>query len=486
MEAKGSGLSEAQLKQVAEVCKASSYRRQAAFRFANRVRELPVRTFQIVETSVNTATRLGQQSLLLLSILLVLFIIHQIFLWVDRDPEMAFDQGALLFEIAEIAWDTLGVFYNAQVDIINAGILPVWNAVSFYVVEPTTVLALEIFSLAFAHQHWQGLFSEADFPYNGLDCTASFKSAEWCGRAAAYASRLESAEKAEGYADASGTYAATSRRMLSNLSPLRRNATGIDGFHDLDDTYVFGIATARRLAELGVESNDNFVAPAFDTSAFTDAILDLEMLIITLGSSVTDVAFATGGEILTQVFSLLVDSFFFVLRSLMMILKMLVSKIYAAPTSPKHASNPLGSHFLKCARVAESGMLTTVIGLGVDFAIIVSFTQTQTRAHSPAPLSGCCTVLHRDCPPRPLCRHRPALVRHRLSDALGLERSAPVRRGALLPRAQHCHRHARLHAPARCAAPLHGHHGGDAQLAHGQALLWQTRAGHLFRQEPHP
>ena len=342
MAAEGAGLSKPQLEKVAEVAKASSYRSQAATRFANRVRELPVRTFQIVETSVNTATRLGQQSLQILSILLVLFIIHQIFLWVDRDPEQAFDQGALLFEIAEIAWDTSSIFYNAGVDVVNAGVLPVWNAAAFYVVEPTIVLALEVFSLAFTHQHWQGLFSEADFPYNGLDCTKNFKSSEWCGRAAAYAARLESAEKAEGYADASGTYAAASRRMLTNLSPLRRNAT-VDGFGDLGDTYVFGIATARRLAELGVESNDNFVAPAFDTSAFNDAILDLGMLIITLGSTFVDVAFAVAGEILTQVFSVLVDSFFFLLRSLMMVLKMLV----------------------------KSGMLTTVIGIGVDFAIIV-------------------------------------------------------------------------------------------------------------------
>lgn len=332
MAAEGAGLSKTQLEKVAEVAKASSYRSQAATRFANRVRELPVRTFQIVETSVNTATRLGQQSLQILSILLVLFIIHQIFLWVDRDPEQAFDQGALLFEIAEIAWDTSSIFYNAGVDVVNAGVLPVWNAAAFYVVEPTIVLALEVFSLAFTHQHWQGLFSEADFPYNGLDCTKNFKSSEWCGRAAAYAARLESAEKAEGYADASGTYAAASRRMLTNLSPLRRNAT-VDGFGDLGDTYVFGIATARRLAELGVESNDNFVAPAFDTSAFNEAILDLGMLIITLGSTFVDVAFAVAGEVLTQVFSVLVDSFFFLLRSLMMVLKMLVSTRYAALTT---------------------------------------------------------------------------------------------------------------------------------------------------------
>ena len=294
---------------------------------------MPVETVKIVETAVNTATRLGTQFSQWLAILLVLFLLHQIFLWVDRDPEKAFDQGAVLFEIAEVSWDTTSIFYNSAVDVVNAGVLPVWNAASYYVVEPTVVLLLEIFSLAFTRQHWQGLFSEADFPYNGLDCTASFKSSEWCGRAAAYAARLESAEKAAGYSDVSGTYAAASRRMLANLSPLRRNAT-IDGFRDTDDVYVFGIATARRLAELGAESNDNLVAPAFDTSAFEDAILDLGMLIITLGSSFTDVFYASGFEILTQMFALIVDCFFFLIRSLMTVLKMLVSERCATQTVP--------------------------------------------------------------------------------------------------------------------------------------------------------
>jgi len=329
---------------VQEVSKAGSYRSQAAGRFARRVSAVPTESVKLVQTAVNTATKLANQFSQLLAILLVLFLLHQIFLWLDRDPEKAFDQGALLFEIAEISWDTTSIFYNAAVDVVNAGVLPVWNAAAFYVVEPTIVLALEVFSLAFTHQHWQGLFSEEDFPYNGLDCTANFKSSEWCGRAAAYAARLESAEKAEGYSDASGTYAAASRRMLSNLAPLRRNAT-FDGFRDTDDTYVFGIATARRLAELGAESNDNFVAPAFDTSAFNDAILDLGMLIITLGSTFVDVAFAVAGEILTQVFSVLVDSFFFLLRSVMMVLKMLVSTPFATPTT---RAQPLGSHL--CAR----------------------------------------------------------------------------------------------------------------------------------------
>ena len=222
--AEGDGLSEQELKDVQAVSKAASYRAAAAARFSRRLGRVPTESVKLVENAIKTSTRLMNQFSQLLAILLVLFLLHQIFLWLDRDPEKAFDQGALLFEIAEISWDTTSIFYNAAVDVVNAGVLPVWNAAAFYVAEPTIALSLEVLSLAFTRQHWQGLFSEADFPYNGLDCTANFKSAEWCGRAAAYAARLESAEKTEGYADASGTYAAASRRTTA-CTPRRRRPT---------------------------------------------------------------------------------------------------------------------------------------------------------------------------------------------------------------------------------------------------------------------
>jgi len=331
------GLSKAQRDDVEALVADAQRRSRAADRLATRVGQIPVRTLEVVRASVDTATKLGQSSLTLLSVLLVLFIVHQVFLWVDRDPEKAFDNGALLFEAAELTWDTTSIFYNAAVDVVNAGVLPLWNAAAFYVAEPAIVLVLEIFSLAFTRQHWQGLFSEADFPYSGLDCTASPKAAEWCGRAAAYSARLESAEKAGGYADASGTYAAASRRALAQLSPFasRTNASNtIDGADGDDDAFVFGLATARRLAALGAEGEDNFVAPAFETAALNDALLDFGMLFIVLGSEFTDVFFAVSAEVLTQVFSVLVDAFFTVVRSLMMVLKMLVS---APPAPRQHA-----------------------------------------------------------------------------------------------------------------------------------------------------
>lgn len=359
------GLSKKQIEDVNELSEKASYRAEAAGRLATRVSNVPLQTMEIVQKSISTATRISQSTGQLLAILLVLFILHQVFLWVDRDPEKAFDNGALFFEAAELSWDTTSIFYNAGVDVVNAGVLPVWNAASFYIAEPLIVLVLEVFSLAFTRQHWQGLFEEADFPYNGLDCTANakvnptptpnpspnahngtthplffFQSAEWCGRASAYAARLEMAEKAEGYASSSGTYAAASRRALGSLLPpySTRTNTSPPVFADLDDTYVFGISTARRLAEIGADYDDNFVAPSFDTAALNSALLDFGMLFITLGSTTTDVFFAVSIEVLTQVFSVLVDAFFFVIRSLMTVLKMLVS----TPRAPQTSGIPQG------------------------------------------------------------------------------------------------------------------------------------------------
>ena len=478
------GLSKAQRDDVEALVADAQRRSRAADRLATRVGQIPVRTLEVVRASVDTATKLGQSSLTLLSVLLVLFIVHQVFLWVDRDPEKAFDNGALLFEAAELTWDTTSIFYNAAVDVVNAGVLPVWNAAAFYVAEPAIVLVLEIFSLAFTRQHWQGLFSEADFPYSGLDCTASPKAAEWCGRAAAYSARLESAEKAGGYADASGTYAAASRRALAQLSPFASRTNATNATDDGDDAFVFGLATARRLAALGAEGEDNFVAPAFETAALNDALLDFGMLFIVLGSEFTDVFFAVSAEVLTQVFSVLVDAFFMVVRSLMMVLKMLVSAPSPTPDTPHRPSphTPLARGRVGHAhhraqhwcRFCHHRKLHANSNL-----------YTYTHARHVADREWSRTVLHRDRPPGPLRRHRPPILRDRLLHAFGVECAARVRRGKVLQGTQHRLRPARLHAHAHPAPPLHRHHGGDAQLAHGQALLWRPGAGHLHRRGAH-
>ena len=59
---------------------------------------------------------------------LTLFLIHQLFLWVDKEPEVAFERAALLFEVTEVSWDTTSIVWNSGADIVNAGVLPLWNS----------------------------------------------------------------------------------------------------------------------------------------------------------------------------------------------------------------------------------------------------------------------------------------------------------------------------------------------------------------------
>tara|TARA_B110001452_G_scaffold228367_1_gene203741 strand:+ start:3628 stop:4020 length:393 start_codon:yes stop_codon:yes gene_type:complete len=103
----------------------------------------------------------------------------QIFIWIDRDPEAAFDQAALSVEIAEIVWDASAVMLNAAVDVFNAGVIPVWNAATFYLVEPAIMLVIEVFSMVFTGEAYTGVIDS--YTYNGLDCAASAEAAEWCG-----------------------------------------------------------------------------------------------------------------------------------------------------------------------------------------------------------------------------------------------------------------------------------------------------------------
>ena len=90
----GAGLSKKQRDDVDALVADAQRRSRAANRLATRVGQIPVRTLEVVRASVNTATKLGQSSLTLISEHLVLNKEHHIYLRVDRDPEKAYDKGA--------------------------------------------------------------------------------------------------------------------------------------------------------------------------------------------------------------------------------------------------------------------------------------------------------------------------------------------------------------------------------------------------------
>ena len=267
-------------------------------------------------------------------ILLLLFIIHQLFVWIDEDPDIAFERAALLFDVAEVTWDMTRILWNGAVDILNAGVIPLWNTATYYLIEPTITLLLEVFSLIFMRQHWEGLLTEKDFPYNGLDCTATAESAAWCGRYSFYKKELEAPERAPAFADESASF--TRRMMLEVPANL---------------TFTFGLATARRLQE---QSGGDFAAPAFDSGSLTTALNELAVFLITMVPSLLDIAFGILGSIIKTCFSILMDAFFLLLKSVMMVLKMLV----------------------------KSGMLTVVVTIGVDFAIIAKRSDSNPSTHT--------------------------------------------------------------------------------------------------------
>ena len=285
------------------------------------------KTLKNFQSAVRSATlgmaRSASSLYIYIIVLLLLFILHQLFIWIDEEPDVAFERAALVFEGVEITWDMSRILWNGGVDVLNAGVVPVWNSLAYYLVEPTIVLSLEVFSLLFMKQHWAGIMTEEDFPYNGLDCLANAEAAEWCGRYGYYRQQLEAPARAAIFVNESESFA---RRFLAEAPPA-------------DTVYTFGVATARRLSEQG---GGGFAAPAFDTSALTSALQEFTIFFLTMGPSLLDVVFGVLGDVIQTSFSIIMDALFLVLKSLFYVLKMLI----------------------------KSGMLTTVVAIGVDFVII--------------------------------------------------------------------------------------------------------------------
>lgn len=270
--------------------------------------------FQMAVTRavVGVSSRAGSLYMAII-VLLLLFIIHQLFIWIDADPDIAFERAALLFDVAEVTWDMTRILWNGAVDIFNAGFIPLWNTATYYMIEPLVTLALEVFSLVFMRQHWNGIMTEKDFPYNGLDCMASAESAAWCGRYGFYQEQLQAPQRAAAFVNESQSFV---RRMMLEVPD--------------DHHYTFGLATARRLQEL---SGGGFSAPSFSSGALTSALNELTVFFITMVPSFLDVVFGVLGDIIKTSFSVIMDALFMVLKSLMFVLKMLISEFGATQTA---------------------------------------------------------------------------------------------------------------------------------------------------------
>jgi hypothetical protein len=259
------------------------------------------RTLAALQAAFNFVLRVS-------GVLLAVFLIHQLFFWLSKDPERAFDYATLVIDIVEIVWDLFGILYNAVADICNAAVIPVWNGFTYYVIEPAVTLILEVFSLIFLRKQYTGFIKAEDFPYGGFVCDpASFESSSWCGRYNAYSQRLDGGDS------------------LTKQSSV-----------------TFGTRTARRLSEISGEAD--FDVPSVNTGDLVGALDGLATQAIVMGASVLDVLFAVAYEVFSTTAVFLFDAAYTILKILFEVLKMVI----------------------------KSGLLQTLIGVGVDFIIIMA------------------------------------------------------------------------------------------------------------------
>jgi hypothetical protein len=356
----------------------------------------------------------------------------QLFFWIDEKPEVAFDQAAAAFGIAETTWDTTGVVFNALVDILNSGIVPIWNAAVYHIVEPTLTLLVEVFSIVFLLRPWPGLVGD-EF-YFGFDCTATDEAFAWCGRFGHYADALQSPEIAPRFADESQSYG--SRALAEVL--------------EMNDTYTFGLATARRLAEL---ADGETATPSFSTSALTDALDMLTNFVLGIVPPILDMFFSIFQEIIITSFTVLVDVVKTVVTQIFEVVKMLI----------------------------KSGMLTTIINVGMDFLIIMVTEILLPLLFAAIDTLMCildlfapsgwneqleCAIKNQTCHARHLSLPQKSHpVQFGNAICAPRFRALQVRGEHVLQGAQHRCRPDGLHRRADRHPPVHGDHGRDAQLA---------------------
>lgn len=231
-------------------------------------------------------TLFSYTSLVLVTLLLVIFVLHSLFVWGKEDPEVAYDRAATLVETTEVAWDTFIVLANALIDMVNSVIIPAWNAGVFYVVEPSVMLVIEAFSVIFAGESYKGVVSASDYPFKGIDCMKTAEAQRFCGRYGAYEELLKKHEA---------------------------------GFVNKSQVFL-GLHSARRLSELtGV-----FEPPVFDLDLVSGVLTDILTLAVTSLAPLADVMASVVDDVIETSARTIFDAVWNLAENLIMTLKMVV------------------------------------------------------------------------------------------------------------------------------------------------------------------
>lgn len=133
--------------------------------------------------------------------LFLLFILHQATLWVSSDPSVAFDRARYALQVYRSAYDTTKVLWDSYADVGNT-LIPLWNSLVHYTVQPTVFVILDVMSIVFANRPYEGILGESEVPYEGFKCPSAYdtnpRAAEWCGLVDGYAFKLGAVDGTDG------------------------------------------------------------------------------------------------------------------------------------------------------------------------------------------------------------------------------------------------------------------------------------------------
>ena len=219
--------------------------------------------------------------------LLVLWLIHQFTIWLSQNPVQAFHGGKTALTGTAIVYDILVVVYDAIREVVIL-VLPVWNGLALYVVQPAIFVILEVLTLTFSGRPYISPLNDDILPFEGHSCLREGEPiteengaiARFCGDASVYASQIGST----------------------------RNANNISDKGNL----AFSPETARRLSEA---AGDTILAQ-IGLAPLLDGLQAFAAALLTITASVSDIFYHLAFEVLSVALKAVFQAFMLIVRSL--------------------------------------------------------------------------------------------------------------------------------------------------------------------------
>jgi len=283
--------------------------------------------YEVYETVVEFATGSGIWLVGVLIALFALYAVHTLTVWLSGDPQRAFHNAKLLAGYTSTGWNTAATAANAVADTANE-MLPSYNSLVEHTIQPVIWTGLEVASLVFFQQHYTGMISEDQIPFEGHDCAAPIDAnedattaqlrAQWCGDVATYAAQL-------------GVVEDTGSSIIDNGTAL-----------------IMNTPTARRLQSL-VEpdklAKGASLIGVLPIQPLLDVVDDIAGTIIELVATAADVVFDVVYTILEEVAVLIFN------------LLMTLARVIAQAVM----------------QVVQSGILQSVLKMGLDILMVLVF-----------------------------------------------------------------------------------------------------------------